>query len=701
MSDCKKLFSRLSLFLLISVLLAMAPSDPAQSESSAAYLIGEYKLPASLDTTVAADAETELWAAVYRPKSSGRYPLLVFLHGNHGTCGFYDAALGIRLDYGNQYSKSGKCPKGWIPTPNHLGYGYLASELASLGYVVVSINANRGVNAAPGVEGDFGLNLRRGRLVLRHLEHLARWNSGKESPPKSLGFTLRGLMDFGHIGLLGHSRGGEGMRAALYQYSIAGSPWPARIGAAKFEALFEIGPVDGMTALTLNAGSVAWNVLIPGCDGDVSDLQGIKPFDRMIMKSNDNRALPKSSFLVYGANHNFYNTEWQQSDSISCWGQPLLPHQLGGSAEQRITALQSVIPFFRAHVGPAKLTSLASLFDPSQPLPAKLRKVTYFARGHTASLQAGKNLIIDDFDRRTGISSGGAENLPYHLENYTHGDAGQNHDKQQRAATVRWSKKGAYLQLNASMTGVSIDPAAYKSLEFRIKLDCVDLQYPCAGAGEKNPSGVIDFSIQLVSGNKSLSVPVVLSSVAKVYRPAGAFVPNPLFQTVRIPITAFKGVELRQFRGVRFMFDRSPAGAISFGNVRLVSTLAGGAGPGVTMPVLAAQTPDQTKRVRSTDKNEIVSITRHVGDGRSPGVAGKSFVEIELASTRRFGVTDALPELRIADKIFRLSRFADDRTDRMIFTVSDSDYQSLPADAAPRLVIGGAPVWNFGPLPRD
>ena len=697
MSDCRKVLSRLSLFVLLSLLLGMVPSERAQSEPSADYLIGEYKLPASLDTSVAADTETELWAAVYRPKSSGRYPLLVFLHGNHGTCGFYDAAIGVRLDDGIQYTESGTCPEGWIPTPNHLGYGYLASELASLGYVVVSINANRGVNGASGVEGDEGLNLRRGRLVLRHLEKLARWNSGKESAPKSLGFTLRGLMDFGHIGLLGHSRGGEGMRAALYQYRVAGSPWPGRIGPAKFEALFEIGPVDGQTALTLNARGVAWNVLLPGCDGDVSDLQGIKPFDRMIMRSDAYTGLPRSSFLVYGANHNFYNTEWQQSDAVSCSGQsPLFP-QYVGSAEQRLTALQSVIPFFRAYVGSKKLTSLASLFDPSQPLPAKLQKVTYFARGYTASLQPRKNFVIDDFEKPAGISSRGVANIAHELDAYTHGDAGWNHDKRQRAAQAQWSLSGAYLQVNAFETGVALDPAAYRSLEFRIKLECLD---PLCD-GDLNPSGDIDFSIQLVNANDSLSAPVALSSVAKVYRPVGAWFRVPMFQTVRIPIKAFKGGDLRQFRGVRFAFDRSPRGVISLGNVRLVSSLAGSAGTGVTMPVLAAQTPDQTKRVRSTDKNEIVSITRHVGDGRSGGEAGKSFVEIELASTRRFGVTDALPELKIADKSFRLSRFADGRTDHMIFTVSDRDYQSLPMDAAPRLVIGGAPVWNFGPLPRD
>ena len=60
--------------------------------------------------------------------------------------------------------------------------------------------------------------------------------------------------------MMGHSRGGEGVRAALAQYRDAGSPWPALIGApVNFEGIFEIGPVDGQTGRILNAEGLAWN----------------------------------------------------------------------------------------------------------------------------------------------------------------------------------------------------------------------------------------------------------------------------------------------------------------------------------------------------------------------------------------------------------------------------------------------------------
>jgi hypothetical protein len=48
----------------------------------------DYRLPAKLDPDIASDIETEIWATVWRPAAlaAASYPIVVFLHGNHGTC---------------------------------------------------------------------------------------------------------------------------------------------------------------------------------------------------------------------------------------------------------------------------------------------------------------------------------------------------------------------------------------------------------------------------------------------------------------------------------------------------------------------------------------------------------------------------------------------------------------------------------------
>lgn len=63
----------------------------------------------------------------------------------------------------------------------------MADKLTSQGYIVVSINANRGITAGlsyafrstfPDYAADPILIWARGRLVLRHLQRLSEWNEG-------------------------------------------------------------------------------------------------------------------------------------------------------------------------------------------------------------------------------------------------------------------------------------------------------------------------------------------------------------------------------------------------------------------------------------------------------------------------------------------------------------------------------------------
>src|SRR5262245_16648611 len=66
----------------------------------------EYKFAAGFDEHVPSTLPTELWARVYRPATlvGSSYPLLVFLHGNHATCG-RDAGAGQgRFDVDVQYT---------------------------------------------------------------------------------------------------------------------------------------------------------------------------------------------------------------------------------------------------------------------------------------------------------------------------------------------------------------------------------------------------------------------------------------------------------------------------------------------------------------------------------------------------------------------------------------------------------------------
>ena len=687
------------------VALTIALSLAALPAAAFTVIDGEYKLPAKIDSSVATEEKTELWAHVWRPKTGGPYPLVVFLHGNHGTCGRYNSELGVRVDDRVDYTTSGKCPSGYVVTPSHTGYAYLAQALAAHGYVVVSINANRGVTAARSVPGDYGLNLRRGRLVLRHLQELAKWNVDGGAPA-SLGFPLKGLIDFTQVGLMGHSRGGEGMRAAVAQFNDSGSQWPSRIQGLKFRSLFEIGPVDGQTSRTLNASGLVWNVLLPGCDGDVSDLQGLRPFDRMLQDTTETRSLHKSTFQVFGANHNFYNTEWQMSDAMGCVGQTAIFPQLGGSPAQLRTALGTLVPFFLSNLGEKPVPSLARRFDPSYPVPLELALDASYARGFTWSPRSTENFVVDNFDKATGISSSNVRNQFSGLSQYKHGEAGEDQDPTQRAAAVDWTGAGGFLQVNAAPAGQGVDVSRYHALEFRVTLRCFDDL--CSNPADS--TGGVDFSISLVDADGFVSEPVSLKSVVAVRRPAGAYDPNwicnnEVFQTVRITLSAFVGVELSRFRGVRFTFDRSRKSSIFLANVRLTRAVAGSLVYASTLETqIPAETMVQTvaQSEAQSETNEIVAIRRLSSSGATATQkAPAPSMEIEVASTRLFPVSDALPTLVVGDKTFKQSCYPSGSTDRLVFILDASDFAAIEQGTAVSVRIGGASPWDFGKLDKS
>jgi hypothetical protein len=697
-------FPVLFLFVFLSLPLVTSAQVAPDASGSGPFATtsSEYKLPASVDPDVSTELATELWARVYHPTplGTGPYPLLVFLHGNHATCG-RDQGIGPgRFDINVQYTFTGTCPDGYVPVPSHAGYAYLADRLASWGYIVVSINANRGVNAAPGVTGDRGLNLRRGRLVLKHLQKLSEWNTHAATTPPSLGFDLFGKLDFAHVGLLGHSRGGEGMRAAYNLFRDAGSPWPARIGAVGFEGIFEIGPVDGQTGRVLNADGTAWNVLLPMCDGDVFNLQGVRPFDRMLLIRSETVPLQKSTYTVWGTNHNFYNTEWQLSDSAGCLGHKRLFPNLLGSAQQRVPAISSVLAFFRGHVGSAADPGFNANFDPEFALPSTVTDVTRVDRGFDVPGFAFTT-TFDDFDQASGTNSYGSPNDASRVS-VAHGGI-WDHSTVQRVAQIEWDNASAatFFQSNWTPPLTSRDASGFRTLEFRVSRQCGDAV--CRNPGSQFHF-TVNFSISLVAADGTVSAPVQLGDYLTLTGPVGGLVrgagasPHPILQTVRIPLSSFTGIQLANLRGVRFTFDDTNHDEIFIGNIRL-STLGGGGALTALSLAAGEDDPLDTQDPAASDVNKVASIRRSVSAQQDAGI------EIELTSNREFLPRGELLVLRIGEQEFDLSRYRSDGDTRsVIFTLTADQFARLSSGDAISVQYGdGADGrgWNFGPVDKN
>lgn len=520
-------------------------------------VITEYKLPATIDPLVLADRATELWASFYRPatlEEGRRYPLLVFLHGSHPTCGRQTADRRIDDDRDGSYGDTGVCPaSNPIVVPNHRGYDYIATDLAERGYFVLSINTNRGINGrTAGSEQDPLLIGARGRLLLRHLQQLSQWDTGDEATPAELGIDLEGRLDFSQVGLFGHSRGGNGVRFAYEEYTRSGSPWPQLISEpVAFRGIFEIGPTDELVEGHLvTATDVPWNVLLPACDWDQSSLPGLGVFERTFALAESAPSF-KSFYHVWGANHNFYNSEWMRADAngggdTGCFNhEPLFDPLAPGSAAQRETGRLAAVSFFTANVGASRDAAGNELFNPAFPLPVPYR----VDRGYHPGSSADLSLLLEDFIEPTGTSS-------YGLANDTGGTLNVSHGGRRALVTNIVAGPSTFFQTNFAPVGSGFDLASYDFLDVRADR-----------LGDFTVPGVVSFGIELVNDDGSRSSSVAIDPYLVLGPPARS---NLTLPTARIPLSAFDGARLDAVRAVRFTFPTPyPQGiGLALANVR-------------------------------------------------------------------------------------------------------------------------------------
>lgn len=535
------------LFLLCSLSL-FAQMDPSsagpRTVASRDYKIEQVTLP-----TVA--YPIDVWGTVWYPEdlTGGPLPFVLLLHGNHGIC----RAPGTQID-GGTTTFPPFCPPGTIQTPNHSGYEYIATRLASLGYIVASINVNAINIRANG-------NPERGVAVMEHLRYWQVWNSPLGGEP--FGTLFSGKVDLSNVGLMGHSRGGEGVRAALEFNRQAGRPFGIK-------GIIEIGPVDfgrttSPTAITTgnpvyNATDTAFSVLLPSCDADVSDTQGMRVFDRATRIIEAAQPAIKSQLYLLGANHNFFNSEWTPEDpEFRCIDFPILTDR----PQQESISLVYVMGFMRTYLGGE---NFRFLFSGESAQPAVIRTPVQ----HSFQESPARNLLLDNFQSAfTPFDNNlGGPNIPGNLrisrcqgvECRTPPPAAWNHDADLGALRIDWpgtESSTPYYVIHVGERGAARDVSEFAMLSFRA----------AAAFDLKNPvTGTQDFSVRLLDASgRTATVP--LTRYVNLPYPTGFAFRRSVLRTVRIPLTDFPGVDLKRLVRVDLIFDRMQQGAIFLADV--------------------------------------------------------------------------------------------------------------------------------------
>jgi hypothetical protein len=519
----------------------------------------------------------ELRASIHYPTNlaAGPFPVILFMHGRHATCFAGGSAL-LQWPCTSNNSQ---------PIPSYKGYDYVSEVLASNGYVVVSVSAN-GVNAVDNSVFDLGA-LARAELLQKHLDILKQFNTTGGAP---FGTKFIGKFDLTRVGTMGHSRGGEGVVRHYVLNQSLGAPYGIK-------AVFPLAPVDFNRFVVNNA---ALNVLLPYCDGDVSDLQGVHFYDDARYNVPGDQA-PKHYELIMGANHNFFNTIWSPSSPFPGSANDWLAFVPGGhsdeqcgsgknnqrltEAQQRGTGLAYMSAFFRVYVGGE--TQFVPILTGDAPPPPSAQNSNLFVSYHAPDnpeLRLDVNRLLNNTNLSVNNLGGAATQTALSPYSLCGGDDPQpqrclpdqpNARQPHTTPSARSAARGLSQLITGwnNMTGNYRNniPAAlgnvtgFQALQFRVSVNFADA---------RNVEGLAqNFRVVLTDASGASSSVRVSDVSAALYFPPGSVgpVPKVVLNTVRMPLTAFSGVNLNSVRSVQFVFDDRFQGGLLITDVAFAS----------------------------------------------------------------------------------------------------------------------------------
>jgi hypothetical protein len=515
----------------------------------------------------------ELRGSVHYPTSlvGGPFPVIVLLHGRHSTT--------------YKTSAPGTTSLSWPPATGYQsiisfdGYDYFARTMASHGYIVISVSCNA-INAADASLSDRGMNAR-GQLVQKHLDLWKDYNTIGGIP---FGSKFVGKLDMTRIGTMGHSRGGEGVVYHALLNKAKGSPYGIK-------AVITLAPVD-FYRKKLN-GIPLLNIA-PYCDGDVSDLQGVHFYDDVRYNDTADTA-PKYSILMMGANHNYFNTVWTPGSYIAGtsddWGttDPFCGSSVVGNGRLDTTKQKAAFnaygaAFFRMHVGgDTSFAPILEVDDIYPPASSKLDTTQVYVSFHPGK---NKRKDINRVDTSSNISSntlaglvtqsgllsslicGGGYTVP--LCGISTAQAKEPHRgsttiKGLAQMSMRWNNATDYYQNEIPL--VHQNTTMYGSLSFRTTQNYK----------ETTPIGRdLDFTVVLEDSNGKTSSQVVSKySGALFYQPGTRtnILPKTMFNTVKIPLIKFKGINQTKLKYIRFLFNAPDSGSVLVSDIALVGNV--------------------------------------------------------------------------------------------------------------------------------
>lgn len=520
---------------------------------------------------------TEVRGSVHYPTglAGGPYPVIFLLHGRHSTC-YNTSTLAT--------SSTWPCPSGRLPIQSYEGYDYFARNMASRGYIVISISCNA-INAGDASLSDYGQNAR-GELVQYHMR---LWDSINTASHAPFGTTFVGKLDMQNIGTMGHSRGGEGVIMNALLNKSLGSPYGIK-------AIITLAPVDFLRRAV--TGIPLMNVA-PYCDGDVSNLSGVRYYDDARYLDTMDET-PKYSVLMMGADHNFYNTVWTPGSYIAGgvddWtysgsaseaycGRSAPTNKRFDSTKQKAAFNAYGSAFYRIFLGKEyqfePILDVRDIIPPASSMLDTTNCYVSYHPGRSLRRDVNRGDTVVDITTNTmaaavtstgmatsTICGGGLSMASCNIASSTTQEPHRGTTSAKGLAQINLIWNDTTDSYQNDIPATRQDLSLVHSLQFRTAQN-----YTKCTTNQK-----LNFTVQLIDSAGAIASQTVNSnSHALFYQPGNqsGVLPKVLFNTIRIPIANFTGINRTKVRHIKFLFNKFDSGAILVSDIAFVNDLCG------------------------------------------------------------------------------------------------------------------------------
>lgn len=454
--------------------------------------------------------------------SKSNYPLVVIMHGMHTTA-----------------------------DPSYLGYNYLLNHLASHGFIAVSIDCNA-INAIDGMQDT------RAHAIL---EHLSLLNTKNSNPG-----LFFGKIDTNRIGIMGHSRGGDGVVQAEILNQSLSLGW-------NIKAIVALSPTDfsGTSSSPLNLTTSKFMCIYGANDGDVWG--GTNPGTQYAgtgFRFYDRANVEKSVQFIYGATHNRFNTEWGTESAVDSGSPKIL-----SNSQHHSLLCGYMTAFMQVHLqdkpeqrdyinGVLKIPSVSSVAVHCQYRPESVLTLDNYE-----SAPALNQNTLGGSVSHTNLNGLPEENTLVTLDTHS--------PHQTRGLRLRWNSTAANYVSQIPVSNRNISGAGYQFFSFRVSQKAESAFNPV--------NQLRDLRVRLTTGGGGASRAIragYFDTIPYPYKPEyitaydGNEEPNTksALKTVLIPLYAWTIkclsvpiVDLTNIESVSFEFDYDHTGELDIDEI--------------------------------------------------------------------------------------------------------------------------------------